>query len=172
MKDYLAVVKSTGFLFNQIKEGSFGVEDLSEKCWSKKSSVEYFNLDAKLLSSTQIQSGVIMIANTQAGRSFVSRWYENCVKDGYKFLVDPDFAESQHPGFVSHRYAQSILSMMVKKESLRCLIDETYWFPNWKAGENFPIWTMRNRSGGDAFRRNWFDLFQIGFAKFERRFKL
>jgi hypothetical protein len=170
-KEYLNLAENSGFLFIQIKNGAFGVENSSEKHWSKKSCIQHFNLGAELTEATQVQSGVIIIANTVVGRNFVSKWYENCIANNYELLRDPGVEEIQEPGFVSHRWEQSILSLMVKQQSLLCLADETYWYPNWRLGLDYPIWTMRNRSGGDAFRRNGIDLFLIVLAKLERQIR-
>jgi hypothetical protein len=171
MEAYVSEAVKNEFLFVQIKEGSFGVEDLSEIAWTKSSCIDYFQATSIHLESTQIQSGIIFVLNSEKTREFVSRWYANCVRDEYHLLVDPTADEPQCSRFSSHRYTQSILSLMVKQESLARILDETYWFPNWLDGQDFPIWSMRNRSGGDAFRRNLLDLLLIGFAKVEREFK-
>jgi hypothetical protein len=169
--EYLEMAEDSGFLFVQIKNGAFGIVNLGEKYWTKKSCLRYFNLSSELNNVPQIQSGVVFIANTPEGRQFVSQWYETCVANNYELLRDATAEEEQEHGFISHRYSQSILSLMVKQHSLHYLADETYWHPNWSLGLDYPIWTMRNRSGGDAFRRNGFDLLLIGFAKLERKIR-
>jgi len=59
--------------------------------------------------------------------------------------------------------------MLVKADGNFSVIpDETYWGPNWHTGLGAPIWAMRNRSGGDAYRRNVVDLFWILIAKADR----
>ena len=169
MEAYVSEVKRKGSLFVQIREGSFGLDDLREKAWTKRECVERLNVDAAHLESTQIQSGIIFVLNTVETRDFVSRWYRNCVEDRYALLLEPADSDEQVSEYVAHRYSQSILSLMVKQESLPKMLDDTYWYPAWSAGLHFPIWSMRNRSGGDAFRRSPIDLLSIGLAKIERK---
>lgn len=168
MSAYIEFVNQNDFLFVQIKENSFGIDDLSEFAWTKSDCLNQFSLSLELLESPQIQSGIIFVRNCQRVRDFAFRWYENCCAMDYKLLVDPLDVSTESVRFVSHRYSQSILSLMVKSEGLPRVADDTYWFPNWSEGLSHPIWSMRNRSGGDAFRRNIIDLLKIGVAKIER----
>jgi hypothetical protein len=85
-------------------------------------------------------------------------------------LRTPEVFEEQLRSYQSHRWEQSILSLLVKQRGFTLIQDETFFAPDWELGNDFPIWAMRNRSGGDAFRRNFVDLFKIGLAKFSRQF--
>jgi hypothetical protein len=168
MAKYIEFVNRNDFLFIQIREKSFGIEDLSEIAWTKSDCLNQFNLDLESLESPQIQSGIILVRNCERVREFAFRWYENCRMMNYQLLVDSSDKSAESPRFISHRYSQSILSLMVKSEGLPRITDETYWFPDWSEGLDHPIWSMRNRSGGDAYRRNIFDLLKIAGAKIER----
>lgn len=168
MARYLESANRNDFLFVQIKEKSFGIEDLSEIAWTKSDCLNAFTLSLESLESPQIQSGIIFVRNCQRVREFALRWYENCRLMNYQLLVDSVDKSAESPRFVSHRYSQSILSLMVKSEGLPRMGDDTYWFPNWSEGLAHPIWSMRNRSGGDAYRRNTYDLLKIAGARIER----
>ena len=171
LKHYYELVEKSDFLFVQIRENSFGIKDLSETSWTKAECFEFFDLKERDLKSPQIQSGVIIVRNSERVRDFASRWYENCKKNDYFLLKEESFSSKQSSSLVSHRYSQSILSLMVKEEQLQTILDETYFYPNWRDGLDYPIWTMRNRSGGDAIRRNAIDLIKIGTARIERNIR-
>ena len=169
--DYYNLAEQSDFLFVQIRENSFGIKNLSETSWTKAECFEFFNLKDRDLKSPQIQSGIIIVRNSERVRDFASRWYDNCKKNDYFLLKEESFSSNKLSSFVSHRYSQSILSLMVKEEQLQTIHDETYFYPNWRDGLDYPIWSMRNRSGGDAFRRNTIDLMKIGAARMERNFR-
>lgn len=168
MNHYSSLARKNGALFMQITPGEFGSIDLRERSWTKQGILDLFLPSTNDLDSPQIQSGVILMVNNQTNRRFVESWLEHCVQNSYKALGTTlqDFLDS--PTLIQNRDAQSVLSIMVKQSSYSFLADETYWFPDWHEGDDFPILTMRNRSGGDAVRRNPLDLFLILLAKMER----
>jgi hypothetical protein len=96
-------------------------------------------------------------------------WLDYCANSNYSFLLNSSGGEPRSKEFVQHRWEQSIISLIVKSEGIVPLADETYFYPNWSKGLKFPIWAMRNRSGGDAYRRNFIDLFKLFLAKIERK---
>jgi hypothetical protein len=171
LKEYFELVGKSDFLFVQIREKSFGIEDLSETSWTKSECFDYFSLTEEDLRSPQVQSGIILVKNSELVRDFALRWYENCKKNDYLLIKEQSSISKESSSFVSHRYSQSVLSLMVKEEKLQTIPDETYFYPNWIDGLDYPIWSMRNRSGGDAFRRNLRDLIMIGAARIERNIR-
>jgi hypothetical protein len=84
-------------------------------------------------------------------------------------LVDPSDEELQTSDFKEHRWEQSIFSLIVKSEKVSPLKDESWFHPNWAEGLHYPIWAVRNRSGGDVIRRNSFDIVKIFAARVERK---
>jgi hypothetical protein len=100
-------------------------------------------------------------------RKLAQDWIAFCVQEDYRLLKSAINGSPQAPSFVEHRWEQSVLSLLVKARNYPIIPDETFFAPNWSQGFSFPIWAMRNRSGGDAVRRNLLDLLLIGFGRLE-----
>jgi hypothetical protein len=113
--------------------------------------------------------GIIFAVKSERSQRIANQWLRYCTYSNFSYLLDPSDSEAQSPDFIQHRWEQSILSLILKSEKVNPILDETYFFPDWQKGSDFPIWAMRNRSGGDAARRNTFDIFKILTAKIERR---
>jgi hypothetical protein len=55
----------------------------------------------------------------------------------------------QDPEFSSHRHDQSFFSLMCKSDNRVLILDslkEVYFEPTWSDGDEYPIWTSRNKS--------------------------
>jgi hypothetical protein len=166
--EYLELCQKNEMLLMQLPEHSFGYKDLSDAAWTKKSVLDLLDPSSIYRQTNQIQSGIILAKKSEKSLRVAKKWLQLCQESEYKFLIDPAQHEPQTPDFKQHRCEQSILSLILKSEGVPPLLDETYFYPHWSDGEHFPIWAMRNRSGGDAFRRNFMDLIKILLAKIER----
>lgn len=162
---YLDSATSTGGLFMQIQAGSFGDEKFLDCEWSKKLLLEQLDPDQIYRYTPQIQSGIILMAKNDMTIDFATNWLELSERDNHSLLRSPVSADLEDPCFRGHRWEQSILSLLVKGSNFSYIPDETYWHPNWRNGANFPIWAMRNRSGGDSYRRNSIDLIKIALSR-------
>lgn len=162
---YLDTVKANGALFMQIKAGSFGNEKFLDCEWTKKSLLNRLDPDMMYRFTPQIQSGIILMTCNETTREFAREWLALSQSNDYELLTSPNNFKAEDPWFRGHRWEQSILSLLVKRSEFTYVPDETFWHPDWRKGLDYPIWAMRNRSGGDAFRRNFIDLFQIGLAR-------
>lgn len=162
--DYLEFADASGGLFMQLGDGAFGAPDLSDEAWTNKVTLEFLDPNKIHRKSGQIQSGIIIMKKTSLTTDFAEEWLKTCEAHNYLYLQeDPT---NLIPG--RHRWEQSILSLLVKDSGMKFIADETFWAPDWAQGIDFPIWAMRNRSGGNAYRRNLVDLFKIGTAKITR----
>lgn len=167
--EYLNSSIANGLLVMQLADSSFNFSNLTDAAWTKQSVLDYLDPHSILRNSNQIQSGIIFATKSATSQRVVSKWLECCTKTGYPYLLDPGQNESQSKEFEQHRWEQSIFSLIAKSEGIVSIVDETYFYPKWTGGLDFPIWAMRNRSGGDAFRRNLSDLVKIFVAKIERK---
>ena len=167
-REYIELCKSNEMLLMQIPKNSFGYENLSDAAWTKKSVLDLLDPFSNYRKTNQIQSGIIFATKSDKSQRVAKKWLDLCRESQYKFLVDPAPHEPQAPDFIQHRWEQSILSLLLKSEEIVPLLDETYFYPRWSDGAHFPIWAMRNRSGGDAFRRSAIDLIRLLLAKIER----
>jgi len=158
------VLKHSG-LFMQLQNGQFGVDDLSDATWTKMATLRLLDPQSRSRESGQIQSGIIFLENTLVNQSFVNNWLAICLKDNFRYLRSEEIHEGER--VQPHRWEQSILSLLVKDSNFKYLPDETYFAPDWDLGKRYPIWAMRNRSGGDAYRRNFKDLGLLAAGRLE-----
>ena len=165
---YLDICRTSDLLVMQLADNSFGFEELTDAAWTKLSVLNSLDSHSIFRNTNQIQSGIIFAIKSEKSQRIAKKWLDSCVDSNYSFLVDPQASESQTNEFRQHRWEQSILSLIVKSEGVQPVLDETYFYPNWSEGLNFPIWAMRNRSGGNAFRRNFLDILKIITARVER----
>ena len=166
-EEYLELVGLHQGLFMQLQNGQFGLDDLSDNAWTKIEVLDLLDRDEKLRHSGQIQSGIILIKNTRENQGFVEDWLATCMHDSFSLLRSE--TKDSRAQYISHRWEQSILSLKVKQRAFAYIPDETYFAPNWQSGKSYPIWAMRNRTGGDAYRRNKLDLFLIALSRLERK---
>jgi len=167
-QQYIEICKGTDLLAMQLADNSFGYEDLTDAAWTKLSVLN--SLDPLLIfrKSNQIQAGIIFAIKSEKSQRIAKKWLKYCVDSNYSLLVGPSDTDPQSSEFKEHRYEQSIFSLIVKSEGVLPLEDETWFSPDWAKGLSYPIWAMRNRSGGDVFRRNIFDIFKFFAARIER----
>ena len=154
MNRYKEILKSQAVLAFQIKDHQFQDEtNFSEKYWSKSELTEYLNLNNSQLNSNQIESGVIFIRNCEKGREFLINWLELARRDNYNFILDDPIWD--HNQIVGHnRHDQSVFSCLYKTSKLLILPNETFFPDSWEVtGGNFPIWTIRNRTGINVNKR-------------------
>jgi len=168
-QQYIEMCKTTELLVTQLPDNYSGHENLTDAAWTKLSTLDFLDPLALFRISNQIQSGIIFAIKTEKSQRIAKKWLNSCVDSNYSLLVDPSDVESQASEFKEHRYGQSILSLIVKSEGIQPLPDETWFYQNWMEGLNFPIWAMRNRTGGDVMRRNFFDNLKIFAARVERK---
>ena len=167
--EYIEMALENEMLLMQLNDESFGFQNLSDSAWTKLSVLNALDSNSEFRKSNQIQSGIILAIKSEKSQRVANQWLNFCTHSNYLYLIDPSEGEEQSPEFIQHRWEQSILSLILKSEGINPIVDETYYFPDWKKGFDFPIWAMRNRSGGDAFRRNVYDVIKLGMAKIERR---
>ena len=160
LHEYARLAQRHNALFMQLKDRQFGIQNLTDRFWCLEELIYAINPPIEHLESNQVQAGILIVKNCGEVRQFLHDWKNFCEVDGYYYLIGEQGTMDRQT-----RWEQSIFSLLVKKTNYQLIPDETYWFPNWSEGSDFPIWAMRNRSGGDAFRRNFADLFQIAIAK-------
>ena len=165
---YIDICRTSDLVVMQLADNSFGFEELTDAAWTKLSVLNSLDSHSIFRNTNQIQSGIIFAIKSEKSQRIAKKWLDSCVDSNYSFLVDPQAFESQTSEFRQHRWEQSILSLIVKSEGVQPVLDETYFYPNWSEGLDFPIWAMRNRSGGNAFRRNSLDILKIITARVER----
>jgi len=150
--DYLEITSKEEALAMQIRDYSFGYNDLSEERWTRFDLMEHLGVPKQMRTTNQIQSGIIFLKKSARTLSYSSEWLDLATYDRCLFLDDTRIP----PGgtLIESRWEQSIHSLLFKKYRFGVLPDETtfgkQWPPNWEIlGKDFPIWAMRHRSGVD-----------------------
>lgn len=101
------------------------VQPLVEKQFTKKVCFEKMNLCGNIYSDTpQILGGYLAFKKTDFAVSFVKEWLEYCCDFE---LLSPAKKDEEYNGFYSHREDQSILSLLVKKYSIKAYSDPSQY---------------------------------------------
>jgi len=168
-QQYIEMCKNRDLLVTQLTDDSFEFKNLTDAAWTKLSTLDSLDPLSVFRNTNQIQSGIIFAIKSDKSQRIAKKWLNHCVYSDYSLLVDPSDEEPQTSDFKEHRWEQSIFSLIVKSEKVSPLKDETWFHPNWAEGLHYPIWAVRNRSGGDVIRRNFFDIVKIFAARVERK---
>lgn len=150
--DYLEITSKEEALAMQIRDYSFGYNDLSEERWTRIDLMEHLGVPKQMRTTNQIQSGIIFLKKSARTLSYSSEWMDLATYDRCLFLDDTRIPPDST--LIESRWEQSIHSLLFKKYRFGILSDETtfgnQWPPNWEIlGKDFPIWAMRHRSGVD-----------------------
>ena len=97
----------------------------------------------------QIAGGILFFPNNPNSVRILLDWSENNFKKEHSFLRGKPLEStkySQNSRVIEHRFDQSIISLIWKKNKLFTIPDETFWHPDWILnGTNFPIWATRSK---------------------------
>lgn len=152
---YLEITRKEEALAMQIRDKSFGYDNLSEDKWTRLDLMEYLDTTKEMRTTNQIQSGIIFLKKTARTLSYTSEWLALSTHDKCLYLDDSRICGNSD--LIESRWEQSIHSLLFKKYKFAVLQDETTfgqkWPPDWEnSGKDFPIWAMRHRSGVDPTR--------------------
>jgi hypothetical protein len=162
-QQYVEICTARDLLVTQLSH------DLNDAEWTKRSTLDSLDPLGVFRNTGQIQSGIIFAIKSEKSQRIAKKWFNYCVDSNHSLLLDPSNNEFQAGEFKEHRHDQSIFSLIVKSEGIIPIEDETWFHPNWAEGLHFPIWAVRNRTGGDVVRRNFLDILKIFTARVERK---
>lgn len=101
--------------------------DLKEFIWTKIDTLRELDfMKGDELNSGQVCATVIIMRNKENVRRLIDEWYNIARKDNYHYLDDSPSSENNLDGFNDHRHDQSIFSILVKKNNIQRIEDETY----------------------------------------------
>ena len=114
--------------------------DLSSQKYTKNELFEYMNSSAEDQKKNQFVAGILILRKNENTRRIVDEWYRvshipEMINDERRFI--------QHPDFIDHRHDQSILSILFHKYGSIVIPDETFFYPDWKNGLDYPFWATR-----------------------------
>lgn len=126
----------------------FFKNDLKEICWTKQELFDYLAVSTSEQLTEQLVGGVFLMSKEFA-LVFCTRWLEIMQANRFLYVNDVIDSKKQKPEFREHRYDQSVLSILAKREPNVCILSgnkEIYFPGNWKNALHKPIWTARNGS--------------------------
>jgi hypothetical protein len=149
--EYTNLCASRGGLAFQMLNNQFGNLPLREENWSSHVLMDAARLSVEMRLSNQIEANVIFLTASQENLRFTKEWLDFAVMDDYRLLNDhPAGREYELPSFIENRHEQSIFSVLTKSRGGFVIPNETRFSLQWSTrGANYPIWTIRNRSGID-----------------------
>jgi hypothetical protein len=112
-----------------------------ERTWTKQNLITYLNCNyPEVVNSGQIIGGISFFKKNFLTENLINDWYKTC---NLKWTIDDSpSTEANHPEFIEHRHDQSVFSLLVKKNNLFRISDETY-HENWNQAKNIPIHATR-----------------------------
>lgn len=112
-------IKQKSFLKHAVKEVTkqkilYTSTRFKESNWNKMDTI--LALDAaspKILTSDQLQGGILMIEKCKQTMNLVEKWYKYSCR--YHLIDDTPSRSKNLDGFIKHRHDQSIFSLLVKR---------------------------------------------------------
>lgn len=97
----------------------------------------------------QIAGGILFFPNNPNSIQVLLDWSAGNSKKEFSLLRGLSAEVTVHDlnsRVIEHRFDQSIISLIWKKNKLFTIPDETFWHPNWiQNGTNYPIWATRSK---------------------------
>jgi len=142
--DYLVHLKKNDFLVFSTYNGQ------SESVWTKKELIELFNLPQVQIVKEQVAATFFLLKNNHRSRKIMQEWLDIAKSENFKYINDV-CKRPRNPGFIEHRYDQSIFSLLMKKYNVHILRERTYHDPLLYYKNSYiyryPIHALRSKSG-------------------------
>lgn len=114
--------------------------DLSSQKYTKKELFDYMRVSKEDQKKNQFVAGILILRKNENTKKIVDEWYR---VSHIPEMINDQRSLIQHPDFIDHRHDQSILSILFYKYGSIIIPDETFFYPNWKNGLEYPIWATR-----------------------------
>ena len=139
--------------FNQYIQGALehgicAFSTQNDRAYTKRFTVEFFDLPLPLLLLPQIQSG-ILIFRSDAVNSICPKWLDTMRFQDYENLIDKRDELLESIDFIEHRHDQSVLSMLLKSTNIGKIYparEHTWPHERNLFLKNSPFWAVRNMS--------------------------
>ena len=97
--------------------------------------------------SKQICATTFIASNSVETKKLLRKWYSYMKTNHFSYLKSNPQKKLTRSKIklIAHRNDQSVLSLLIRKNRIKPIPDETFWGPNWKEGRDYPIWAARNR---------------------------
>lgn len=138
-QEYEEMVESSGYLF-------FHRPELPECNWTKLEVLEHLKLTEEMRHSGQVIGGAHFWSRSDRSSVLLAKWDELMRFEGGRLVADPPKDAPHATYFREHRHDQSILSCLTKSLQISAEQDETDFYPDFRLGSQFPLWTVRNNT--------------------------
>lgn len=106
---------------------TFQMIHLKEYEWTKIDTLKALGfMRDEDLNSGQVCATAMVMRNKENVRKLIDEWYNTARMDNYHHLDDSPSLNNNIDGFKEHRHDQSIFSILVKKNNVQKIPDETY----------------------------------------------
>jgi hypothetical protein len=147
---YVEEVKNSGYLGFQL--------DNPEKIWTKSDLFKLLNTSLEDQNSGQIAGGHLLFTREFA-LNHCHNWLDIMRRDNYHFLDNSPSIQPESDDFISHRYDQSISSLLLKKEGTSSFRIASEMEPTSDSlmSQTFlgPFVALRNASGYSRYNDNY-----------------
>lgn len=165
--EYLDMALKSEHLFMRLPQ-------LPEIAWTAPDVIAHFDLSPSAQQAGQIIGGVHFWNNSRATNEFLNEWLSLMLLDEGRLVTDRHDISRNGP-FIQHRHDQSVLSCLAKSRNATSIPDETDFYPNFRLGVDFPVWTVRNptrfRFRTNPYLRSMSYKVDWGLSAAERQFK-
>jgi hypothetical protein len=134
LEEYVDIVRKS-------KHGiiSFQMTHSSHK-YTKKAVFDYLEVNEEDQKLDQFVAGILILRKNENTKKIVDDWYRiTCIPE----MINDQLSSSEHPEFIDNRHDQSILSILFHKYGSVVIPDETFFWPDWSKGIDYPIWATR-----------------------------
>lgn len=152
--EYFKMLDESPVVSFQIRENQYyDAPSGTEKVFSRDQLLDFCDPKREVKESNQIEANAIFFRAGEISQAFFNEILDVATYQNYFFLRSHKDESNLCPSKDLYRYDQSIFSLLYKKRNFKLVENETWFHPNWKnLGKNFPIWTVRNRTGIDIFK--------------------
>lgn len=113
---------------------------LSSQKYTKIELFDFMNVSQEDRQKNQFVAGILILRKNENTNKIVDEWFR---VSHIPEMVNDARTMIQHPDFIDHRHDQSILSILFYRYGSIIIPDETFFYPDWKNGLDFPIWATR-----------------------------
>lgn len=99
---------------------------LVEKEWTSKKVLEYFNANDDMINSNQILGNFLIVKKTQRTLAFAKEWLNLCTDKNLMLNTDENI-NITNENYKAHRFDQSILSLLCKKNGIKPFRDPSQY---------------------------------------------
>lgn len=139
LDDYVDLAKSSesGILSFHLKGNHRMVN------WTKMSVLIDMNFTSEEeIETPQIISGLLIMRNDNFVRGIIREWLAKC--QDYWRIDDSESITPNSAAFMEHRHDQSVLSIILRKNHVEPMPDETYFSPRWGENVKYPFHARRD----------------------------